>query len=79
MRERRTEALAGKININLFHRIAAGHSLLGMIPGSLKNLPSLIEEARIKISVIIEKEIAANDKRLPHLSSSCKEQDHKHL
>ena len=37
--------------------------------------PSLIEEARIKMSVIIEKEIAAKASRLPHLSSTCIEND----
>ena len=37
--------------------------------------PSLIEEARIKMSVIIEKEIAAKASRLPHLSSTCIEHD----
>ena len=37
--------------------------------------PSLIEEARIKMSVIIEKEIAAKASRLPHLSSACIEHE----
>ena len=37
--------------------------------------PSLIEEARIKMSVVTEKPIAAKARRLPHLSSAWVEHD----
>ena len=40
-----------------------------------RNWPSLIEEARIKRSVIIEKAIAAKARRLPHLSSAWVDND----